>query len=156
MADQKQLISSGSEFEEQIGYSRAVVCGDWVFVSGCTGYDYKSGLLQVGVAEQAEQALRNVADALALVEPSDEYDTPTTTDVVRVRYILPDRALFPETWPVLQKWFGMGRGARPAATMIQAGLMEEEMLFEVEVTARRPRKQRKTAGRPSVGLPLEG
>ncbi|OAA68431.1 endoribonuclease l-psp [Niveomyces insectorum RCEF 264] len=151
MASQKQLISSGSAFEEQIGYSRAVVSGDWVFVSGCTGYDYATGQLKDGVAAQADQALRNVADALAQVgrqnrekteDASDVRDNPppppTMADVVRVRYILPDRALFPQTWPVLQKWFGGPHGARPAATMIQAGLMEEAMLFEVEVTARWP------------------
>ncbi|CAK7202942.1 hypothetical protein SEUCBS139899_005669 [Sporothrix eucalyptigena] len=142
---EKQLISSGSAFEAQIGYSRAVVSGDWVFVSGCTGYDYATGQLKTGVADQADQALRNVAAALAEVKPDekDEYYLPTMADVVRVRYILPDRTLFPETWPVLQKWFGGPHGARPAATMIQAGLMEEVMLFEVEVTARRPVKKNK-------------
>ncbi|CAK7239556.1 MAG: hypothetical protein STHCBS139747_000987 [Sporothrix thermara] len=152
MADfgQKQLISSNSAFEAQIGYSRAVVSDDWVFVSGCTGYDYATGQLRAGVADQADQALHNVAAALAEVKPNeqDEYNTVTMADVVRVRYILPDRSLFPETWPVLQKWFGGPHGARPAATMIQAGLMEETMLFEVEVTARRPRKG---AQRPGGG-----
>ncbi|KIH93050.1 endoribonuclease L-PSP [Sporothrix brasiliensis 5110] len=140
--DQKQLISSGSAFEAQIGYSRAVVCGDWVFVSGCTGYDYATGQLKAGVADQADQALHNIAAALADVKPDDEgqYGVPTMADVVRVRYILPDRALFPATWPVLQKWFGGPQGARPAATMIQAGLLEEAMLIEIEVTARRPWK----------------
>lgn len=145
---QKQLISSGSAFEAQIGYSRAVVSGDWVFVSGCTGYDYATGQLRTGVADQADQALHNVAAALAEVKPDDgdEYEVPTMADVVRVRYILPDRALFPETWPVLQKWFGGPEGAKPAATMFQAGLMEEVMLFEVEVTARRPRKTTSQGG----------
>lgn len=144
----KQLISSGSAFEAQIGYSRAVVSGDWVFVSGCTGYDYKTGKLRTGVADQADQALQNVAAALAEVRPDEQgtYGTPTMADVVRVRYILPDRALFPDTWPVLQKWFGGAEGAKPAATMIQAGLMEEVMLFEVEVTARRPRKDAAQGG----------
>ncbi|CAK7564134.1 MAG: hypothetical protein SEPTF4163_002018 [Sporothrix epigloea] len=145
-SNQKQLISSGSVFEAQIGYSRAVVSGDWVFVSGCTGYDYATGQLRTGIADQADQALHNVAAALAEVKPDElsGYDATTMADVVRVRYIVPDRTLFPATWPILQKWFGGPQGARPAATMIQAGLMEEAMLFEVEVTARRPRK--KTAG----------
>ncbi|KAK1767988.1 Endoribonuclease L-PSP/chorismate mutase-like protein [Phialemonium atrogriseum] len=126
MSDRK-LISSGSPFEAQIGYSRAVVSGEWVFVSGCTGYDYKTGLISDDVAEQAEQTLRNVDEALVAAGAG-------VGDVVRVRYILPDRADFPKTWPVLRAWLG---GARPAATMIQAGLMEEVMKFEIEVTARK-------------------
>ncbi|KAL8382050.1 hypothetical protein RB595_006029 [Gaeumannomyces hyphopodioides] len=124
-----RLISSGSAFEKQIGYSRAVVSGDWVFVSGCTGYDYATGVIEQDVVAQAEQALRNVAAALAEAGA-------TMDDVVRVRYILPDRALFPPTWPVLGRWLGE---VRPAATMIQAGLMEEAMKIEVEVTARKRR-----------------
>lgn len=79
------------------------------------------------MAAQAEQALRNVAAALAEAGASMD-------DVVRVRYMLPDRALFPPTWPVLARWLGR---ARPAATMVQVGLMEEVMKFEVEVTARK-------------------
>ncbi|CAK7271811.1 hypothetical protein SEPCBS119000_004797 [Sporothrix epigloea] len=74
----KQLISSGSAFEAQIGYSRAVVSGDWVFVSGCTGYDYATGQLATGIADQADQALRNVAAALAEVESGGQ-----TGDVAR-------------------------------------------------------------------------
>ncbi|CAK7264144.1 hypothetical protein SEPCBS57363_000921 [Sporothrix epigloea] len=142
-SNQKQLISSGSVFEAQIGYSRAVVSGDWVFVSGCTGYNYATGQLRTGIADQADQALHNVAAVLAEVKPDElsGYDAVSMADVVRVRYIVPDRTLFPATWPTLQKWFGGSQGARPAATMIQAGLMEEAMLFEVEVTARRPRKK---------------
>ncbi|KAL8411497.1 hypothetical protein RB596_000948 [Gaeumannomyces avenae] len=124
-----RLVSSGSAFEKQIGYSRAVISGEWVFVSGCTGYDYATGVMEQDVVAQAEQALRNVAAALA--EAGAAMD-----DVVRVRYILPDRALFPATWAVLGRWLG---GVRPAATMIQAGLMEEAMKFEVEVTARKGR-----------------
>lgn len=91
-------------------------------------FDYATGQLATGgVAEQADQALRNVADALAQAGARME-------DVVRVRYILPRRDLFPATWPVLRRWFG---DVRPAATMIEAGLMEEAMLFEVEATARK-------------------
>ncbi|EFX04607.1 endoribonuclease l-psp [Grosmannia clavigera kw1407] len=140
MAQDRQLISSGSAFEAQIGYSRAVVSGDWVFISGCTGYDYATGELRTGAADQADQALRNIAAALAQVGPDVEHEPVTMADVVRVRYILPDRNLFAQTWPVLQQWFGGERGARPAATMMQAGLLEEAMLIEVEVTARRPKK----------------
>ncbi|KAK4196307.1 Endoribonuclease L-PSP/chorismate mutase-like protein [Triangularia verruculosa] len=122
----RKLISSHSPFEAQIGYSRAVVQGDMIFVSGCTGYDYKTGLISPNVVDQAEQCFQNIAAALA--EAGAE-----VKDVVRVRYILPDRKDFESTWPVLQKWLG---DVRPAATMIQAGLMEEVMKIEVEVTAK--------------------
>ncbi|KAG5658421.1 hypothetical protein KAF25_010602 [Fusarium avenaceum] len=122
----RQNISSGSAFEELIGYSRAVVTGDWVFVSGTTGYDYKSGQISADVAEQADQTMTNIAAALKDAGAS-------VSDVVRVRYILPDRDDFPKTWPVLKKWFG---DVRPAATMVQSALMKEEMKIEIEVTAR--------------------
>ncbi|KAI0457689.1 endoribonuclease L-PSP [Xylaria acuta] len=121
----RTLISSGSSFEEEIGYSRAVVTGDLIFVSGCTGYDYKTGALSTDIVEQAEQCLRNVASALSEAGASIE-------DVVRVTYTVPERDAFPTIWPVLRKWFGH---ARPAATMISAGLMREEMKIEIEVTA---------------------
>ncbi|KAK3324714.1 Endoribonuclease L-PSP/chorismate mutase-like protein [Cercophora scortea] len=121
----RTLISSGSPFEAQIGYSRAVVDGDFVFVSGCTGYDYKQGTISPDVVAQAEQCFVNIAAALAEAGAG-------VADIVRVRYILPDRADFPKTWPVLKKWLGE---VRPAATMVQAGLMEEVMRIEVEVTA---------------------
>ncbi|KAK0701678.1 Endoribonuclease L-PSP/chorismate mutase-like protein [Lasiosphaeria miniovina] len=123
----RKLISSGSPFESKIGYSRAVVSGEFVFVSGCTGYDYKTGSISDDVVEQAEQSMKNIALALSEAGAS-------LKDIVRVRYILPDRADFASTWPVLQKWL---RDIRPAATMIQAGLMEEIMKIEIEVTARK-------------------
>ncbi|KAK4674778.1 hypothetical protein QC763_123600 [Podospora pseudopauciseta] len=126
MPPSRKLISSGSPFEARIGYSRAVVQGDMVFVSGCTGYDYKTGLISPNVVDQAEQTFQNIAAALAEAGAGMQ-------DVVRVRYILPDRKDFESTWPVLQKWLG---NVRPAATMIQAGLMEEVMKIEVEVTAK--------------------
>ncbi|KAB5535343.1 Endoribonuclease L-PSP/chorismate mutase-like protein [Coniochaeta sp. 2T2.1] len=124
---ERTLITSNSPFEAQIGYSRAVVTGEWVFVSGCTGYDYATGQLSPDVVAQTEQAFVNIDAALS--EAGAEMK-----DVVRVRYILPDRRDFEKTWPVLRKWFG---DVRPAATMIQAGLMEEGMRVEVEVTARK-------------------
>ncbi|KAL1844613.1 hypothetical protein VTK73DRAFT_2172 [Phialemonium thermophilum] len=127
MAEKRTVISSGSIFEPQIGYSRAVATGEWVFVSGCTGYDYTTGIISGDVAEQAEQTMRNVQQALAAAGAK-------MADIVRVRYILPDRRDFSKTWPVLQRWLG---DVRPAATMIQAGLLEEEMRFEVEVTAKK-------------------
>ncbi|KAL6914096.1 hypothetical protein ACHAPO_002542 [Fusarium lateritium] len=122
----RQNISSGSAFEEQIGYSRAVVTGDWVFVSGTTGYDYTTGKISPNVTEQADQTMNNIAAAL-------ESAGASVSDVVRVKYILPNRDDFPKTWPVLKKWFGE---VRPAATMVQSALMKEDMKIEIEVTAR--------------------
>lgn len=125
----RQLISSGSPFEADIGYSRALVDGDWVFVSGTTGFDYRSMTISDSVTEQAEQALRNIGDALD--QAGSSY-----ADVVRVRYILPQASDFEPCWPILKKFFG---DVRPAATMIQAGLADPRMKIEIEVTARRPR-----------------
>ncbi|OAA52909.1 Endoribonuclease L-PSP/chorismate mutase-like protein [Cordyceps fumosorosea ARSEF 2679] len=124
----RQHISGGSSFEDQIGYCRAVVLEDgWIHVSGTTGYDYATGEISPDVAQQAEQTLRNIDKALREAGSS-------MADAVRVRYILPDRDDFPTTWPVLKAWFG---DVRPAATMIQAVLMKEEMKIEIEVTARK-------------------
>lgn len=124
----RQNISSGSSFEEQIGYSRATVLDDWVFVSGTTGYDYASMSLPEGVIAQCEQAFRNIRDALAKAGAS-------LSDVVRVTYILPDRNDFAPCWPTMQKYLG---DVRPAATMIMAGLLDPAMRIEIEVTARKP------------------
>jgi enamine deaminase RidA (YjgF/YER057c/UK114 family) len=123
----RQHISSGSTFEADIGYSRAVVDGDWVFVSGTTGFDYDTMIISPDVAEQAEQTLRNIGSALR--EAGSDF-----ADVVRVRYILPVAADFPACWPVLKRYFGE---VRPAATMIAAGLGDPRMKIEIEVTARR-------------------
>ncbi|GAB7330507.1 hypothetical protein MBLNU13_g02106t1 [Cladosporium sp. NU13] len=120
-------ISSGSDFESQISYSRAVVVDDWVMVSGTTGYDYATGDISSNVEDQAEQALRNILSAL-------KDAGSCMAEVVRVRYILPDGADFEKTWPVLRQWFG---DVRPAATMIQANLMKKEMKIEIEVTAKK-------------------
>lgn len=122
----RRLISSGSSFEEEIGYSRAVVDGDWVFVSGTTGFDYQTMTISPEVVRQCEQALRNVEAALAEAGAS-------MTDLVRVRYILPRREDFSPCWPALRRAFAE---ARPAATMIEAGLADPRMKFEIEVTAR--------------------
>jgi enamine deaminase RidA (YjgF/YER057c/UK114 family) len=128
----RRLISSGSPFEAHIGYSRAVVDGDWIFVSGTTGFDYATMTISDDVAEQAEQTLRNVAAALA--EAGSSF-----ADVVRVRYILPRADDFPACWPALQRYLGE---VRPAATMIAAGLADARMKIEIEVTARRlPRSE---------------
>ena len=123
----RRLISSGSTFEEQIGYSRAVVDGDWVHVSGTTGFDYATMTIAGGVLEQAEQCLANVEAALAEAGC-------TFGDVVRVRYLLPDRADFEPCWPALRRAFG---DVRPAATMQECGLSDPRMRIEIEVTARR-------------------
>ena len=123
----RRLISSGSSFETKIGYSRAVVDGDWIFVSGTTGFDYDTMTISSHVREQAEQTMRNIERALTEAGSS-------LADVVRVRYILPDAADFEPCWPVLQKYFGE---VRPAATMISAGLADPRIKIEIEVTARR-------------------
>jgi enamine deaminase RidA (YjgF/YER057c/UK114 family) len=121
----RKLISSGSTFEAAIGYSRAVIMGDWVFVSGTTGFDYATMQISPDVRKQAEQALRNIADALAEADSS-------LADVVRVRYIFPDPADFEPCWPILKRHFGE---VRPAATMISARLADARMKVEIEVTA---------------------
>ena len=121
----RTLISSGSSFEAQIGYSRAVVAGDWVFVSGTTGFDYRLMTISSDIAEQTEQCLKNIASALQQADAS-------MADVVRVTYVLPDASQFEKCWPVLQKYFG---DVRPAAMMISAGLLDARMLIEIEVTA---------------------
>jgi enamine deaminase RidA (YjgF/YER057c/UK114 family) len=122
----RRLISSGSDFEATIGYSRAVVQDGWVFVAGTTGYDYASMTLPPAVEDQCRAALATVARVL------DEAGSGLD-HVVRVTYILPDRADFPKLWPQLSAAFAV---ARPAATMIEARLMEDAMRFEIEVTAR--------------------
>ncbi len=123
----RRLISSGSRFEAEMGYSRAVVDGEWVFVSGTTGYDYSTMTISDDVVAQCEQAFRNIEAAL-------EEAGASMSDVVRVHYILPNRDDFAPCWPVLRRYFGE---ARPAATMIQAGLADTKMKIEIEVTARR-------------------
>jgi enamine deaminase RidA (YjgF/YER057c/UK114 family) len=123
----RRLVSSGSTFEEQIGYSRAVVADDWVFVSGTTGFDYGTMSIPDGLLEQTEQCFKNIESALHQAEAS-------LADVVRVTYILPDGAAFEQCWPVLRKYLGE---VRPAATMISAGLADPRMKIEIEVTALR-------------------
>lgn len=124
---QKRLISSGSTFEQQIGYSRAVVMGEWVFVSGTTGFDYSAMTVSDDVVQQAEQCMKNIEAALREAGAS-------VGDVVRVNYILPDAKDFEPCWPVLRKYFG---DVRPAATMISAGLADARMKIEIQVTALR-------------------
>ncbi len=121
----RTLISSGSTFEADIGYSRAVVQGDWVFVSGTTGFDYSTMSIAPDIETQTDQCLRNIEAALQQAGAS-------LADVVRVTYVLPDGSEFPKTWPVLKRYFGE---VRPAAMMISAGLADPRMRIEIEVTA---------------------
>ena len=123
----RRLISSGSQFEREVGYSRVVVDGEWAFVSGTTGFDYATMTISEGVAEQARQALENIVSALADAGFS-------LADVVRANYILPSVEDWPACWPVLREYFGE---IRPASTMVVAGLADARMRIEIEVTARR-------------------
>ena len=123
----RRLISSGSRFEAEAGYSRAVVDGEWIFVAGTTGFDYVQMTIVEDAAEQARQAFRNIETALAEAGA-------TLGDVVRVRYYVPNTADWPAIMPVLGEVFGT---IRPAATAIFCGLVDPRMKIEIEVTARR-------------------
>ena len=124
---QRTLISSGSPFETEIAYSRAVVQGDWVFVSGTTGFDYQTMTIAEDIETQTEQCLNNIAAALAQAGAS-------LADLVRVTYVLPDGSEFPRCWPVLRRFLGE---VRPAAMMISAQLLDPRMRIEIEATALR-------------------
>ncbi len=123
----RRLISSGSTFEDLAGYSRAVVDGEWVFVSGCTGFDYAAGTISDDVVEQTRQTFRNIESALAEAGAS-------LADVVRVRVFLDSRDDFPQVAPVLGELFG---DIRPANTTVIAPLVDARMKVEIEVTARK-------------------
>jgi len=125
MTGNRKRIASGSTFEARIGYSRAVAQGDWVFVSGTTGFDYSKMSISDDVVAQAEQALKNIETALREAGAS-------LADVVRVHYILPNGADFEPCWPVLRKYLGE---IRPAATMFSAALADPRIKIEIEVTA---------------------
>lgn len=122
----RKFISSGSEFESKIAYSRAVVDGDYVFVSGTTGYDYDSMTISSDVKEQAEQCFKNIEKAL--IQAGSSVD-----NIVRVHYIYPNKLDFEPCWPVFKKYLSI---AKPAATMFVAGLLDDAMKVEIEVTAR--------------------
>jgi enamine deaminase RidA (YjgF/YER057c/UK114 family) len=123
----RTLISSGSTFEAEIGYSRAVVDGEWIFVSGTTGFDYSTMTIPDGIVAQTEQCLRNIVHALEQAQAS-------LKDVVRVTYVVPKADEFEQCWPTLRNYFG---DIRPAAMMISAGLADPRMRIEIEVTARK-------------------
>jgi len=120
-------ISSGSKFEAEIGYSRAIVDGDWIWVSGTTGFNYETMTISEDVAEQADQTFRNIKAAM-------ENAGFSLSDVVRATYIFPDAADFEPCWPVLRKYFGE---TRPACTAIVAGLVDPRMKIEIEVTGKK-------------------
>jgi enamine deaminase RidA (YjgF/YER057c/UK114 family) len=122
----RRLISSGSPFEAEAGFSRAVVDGEWVFVAGTTGFDYATMTIAEDPAEQARQAFRNIETALGEADAS-------LADVVRVRYYVPNIADWPTIVPVVGEIFG---AIRPAATALVCGLVDPRMKIEIEVTAR--------------------
>jgi len=136
----RRLISSGSSFEREIGYSRAVVDGDWIFVSGTTGFNYETMTISEDVVAQAGQCLRNIDKALGEAGGS-------CADIVRVRYILPRVEDFEPCWPVLRRYFGE---IRPAATMISASLIDPRIKIEIEVTARKRASNQARFARPSA------
>lgn len=123
----RRLISSGSRFEEEIGYSRAVVDGDMIWVSGTTGYDYSTMTIVDDVIGQCDQTFRNIAAALAQADASLD-------DVVRVMFIVPKREDWEPCYPTIKKYLG---SARPASTLIHAQLQNDAMKIEIEVTAKR-------------------
>lgn len=125
MPSPRQLISTGSPFEQTMGYSRAVVQGDWCFVSGVTGYDYASMQMPADVADQA----RNCFETICQVLGQAGFEM---TDIARVQYTVTDRVLVRQVQPILEHYLGQ---IRPAATMVIAQLIEAEMKIEVEVTA---------------------
>lgn len=127
----RKLISSGSSFEKEIGYSRAVVDGNWIFVSGTTGFNYETMTIAEDIVSQTEQCMQNIISALNQADGVLE-------DVVRVTYILPQASEFEKCWPTLRKYFG---AIRPAATMFSAGLSDARMKIEIQVTALKKQKK---------------
>ena len=127
MKSNRKLISTGSPFEEEFAYSRAVAQGDWCFVSGTTGYDYESMRMPESAATQAANAFRTIEQSLNQADFS-------LSDIVRVQYTITAPRFAEEVQPVLQEFLGE---TRPAATMVVAGLISPEMKIEIEVTAMR-------------------
>ena len=123
----RRLISTGSPMELEAGYSRAVVDGEWIFVSGTTGYDYATMTMPQDVAAQTHNCFATIEATLAEAGAG-------LADVVRVNYVIADRAYADAVFPIFGQYFGT---VRPAAKLIVAGLLKEEMKIEIEVTARR-------------------
>ncbi|WP_396956123.1 RidA family protein [Nitrosomonas sp.] len=123
----RKLISSGSAFEKEIGYSRAVVVDNWVLVSGTTGFDYSKMSISDDLLEQAEQCFKNIEAALDQAGSSMK-------EVVRVTYVFPQAEDFEKCWPIMRKYLG---DVRPSAMMLTAGLSDPRMKIEIQVTAYR-------------------
>ena len=134
LALMRSLISSGSSFEKVVGYSRAVVDGEWVFVSGTTGFDYETMTISDDPVVQTRKAFENIRTAL-------EQAGASLADVVRVHYIVPHAEDWQTIAPVLGEHFA---DVRPAATAMVAGLVDPRMRVEIEVTARRSREPLET------------
>ncbi len=126
---ERQRIYSGSRFEELAGYARAVVDGDWIFVSGTSGHDPKTGSISEDVTAQTRQALETIGEALGEAKAD-------LVDVVRVRVFVSDRAYVVPVSGVLKTAFDK---IRPANTTVVCGFAEPTMKVELEVTARRHR-----------------
>jgi enamine deaminase RidA (YjgF/YER057c/UK114 family) len=123
----RERISSGSKFETEIGYSRAIVDGDWLWVSGTTGFNYETMAISDDVVEQTEQTFKNIAAAM-------EKAGFSLSDIVRCTYIFPDARDFEPCWPVFRKYLG---DIRPASTALIANLIDPRMKVEIEVTAKK-------------------
>jgi enamine deaminase RidA (YjgF/YER057c/UK114 family) len=139
----RRLISSGSKFEQDIGYSRAVVDGEWVFVSGTTGFNYATMTIEDDVVAQCAQALGNIEAALAQAGAGFE-------DVVRVHYLVTRAEDFEKCWPVVGKAFGT---VRPAIVVMVVGLTDPRMKIEIEVTALRRAGGAKDRSGKAAGKP---
>jgi len=126
MNENKILISSSSTFEKELAYSRALVDGEWIFISGTTGFNYADMTISDNIIEQTEQCFKNIIAAL-------ETGGGKLQDTVRIMYIVPKASEFKKCWPVLRKYLG---DIRPAATMISAGLADPRMKIEIQVTAK--------------------
>jgi enamine deaminase RidA (YjgF/YER057c/UK114 family) len=124
---ERQLISSGSSFEQRIGYSRAMVAGDWVFVSGTTGFDYSTMTISADVVEQTRQTFRNIEAALQKAGSS-------LKDAVRVTYYVVNADDWPKIYPVFKEFLAE---SRPASTALICGLIDPRMKIEIEITARK-------------------
>ena len=123
----RRLISTGSPMERQAGYSRAVVDGDWIFISGTTGYDYETMVMPGGVAEQTHNCFATIRKVLEDADASLE-------DIVRMNYMITDRSCVDIVFPIFGEYLG---SIRPAATLIVTELVSDDMKIEIEVTARR-------------------
>jgi len=123
--DAKRKFITLSEGEKTYAMSRAVVQGDWCFVSGTVGYDYSSGELPEDAAQQAMNTFANIQAALK----AGGFELGHT---IRVQYTLSDRAHIDKVLPVIRQHFG---NILPAATMVIADLVDERMKVEIEVTA---------------------